>query len=244
MSIEELEAAGIITNVEFTNNIEITNYTCGGYEGNENAIRDVIIPSKINGKSVTKIDAYAFLALDSEEEIIENKLINSIVIPNSVTSIEESAFAYNELESVTIPKSVTAIEDYTFNGNNLESVNIPDSVTSIGEYAFAHNSLIDVVIPDNVTTIGKEAFYDCKSLETVRIGNSVTSIGEYAFMSCKSLTSIIIPKSVTSIGKNIFKEISGPVTINYTGTQDEWNSIQISVGLGTNYTMKYNYVIQ
>ena len=52
----------------------------------------LIIPSKINGKSVTIIGEDAF----------ENNALTSVTIPNSVTSIGQYAFAENALTSVTI----------------------------------------------------------------------------------------------------------------------------------------------
>ena len=58
----------------------------------------------------------------------------------SVTSINDSAFALNQLTSVTIPNSVTSINDSAFAFNQLTSVTIPNSVTSIELGAFALQS--------------------------------------------------------------------------------------------------------
>ena len=73
------------------------------------------------------------------------------------------------MESVVIPDSVTSIGDGAFSGcSSLASVVIPDSVTSIGVYAFLDcSSLESVVIPDSVTSIGSSAFQNCSSLESV-----------------------------------------------------------------------------
>ncbi len=62
----------------------------------------------------------------------------SYMIPNSVTSIEASAFSgCNRLTNVTIPNSVTSIEASAFSGcNRLTNVTIPNSVTSIPDVAF------------------------------------------------------------------------------------------------------------
>ena len=94
-----------------------------------------------------------------------------ITIPNSVTSIGGSAFAWC---------------------SGLTSVTIGNSVTSIGYYAFRDCSgLTSVTIPNSVTSIGGSAFADCSGLTSVTIGNSVTSIGEYAFAGCSGLTSVV-----------------------------------------------------
>ena len=129
--------------------------------------------------------------------------LQSITIPDSVTSIGYKAFYYcSSLQSVSIPKSVTSIGDDAFHDcSSLQSVTIPDSVKSIGRSVFrACISLQSVSIPKSVTSIGDSAFYYCPSLQSVTIPDSVTSIGDWAFNDCKSLQSVTIPDSVTSIG--------------------------------------------
>ena len=49
-------------------------------------------------------------------EGVKDKSINSVAIPNSVTSIGQAAFSYCSLTSVTIPSSVTSIGDSAFLG--------------------------------------------------------------------------------------------------------------------------------
>jgi hypothetical protein len=128
--------------------------------------------------------------------------IKSVTIPDSVTSIGESAFSSNQLTSVTIPDSVTSIGESAFSSNQLTSVTIPSAVTTIGDKSFAYNQLTNVTIPSAVTTIGDRAF-EYNQLTSVTIPDSVTSIGDYAF-EYNQLTSVMIPDSVTSIGSYAF----------------------------------------
>ena len=151
--------------------------------------------------------------------------LQSVTIPDSVTSIGDSAFSCcSSLQSVTIPDSVTSIGGRAFGEcsslqsvtipdsvtswcTSLQSVTIPDSVTSIDESAFSWcTSLQSVTIPDSVTSIDESAFSWCTSLQSVIIPDSVTSIGDRAFWGCTSLQSVIIPDSVTSIGNKAFSD--------------------------------------
>ena len=81
-------------------------------------------------------------------------------------------FDYSNLD-VTIPNSVTSIGDSAFMNNGLTGVTIPNSVTSIGDSAFSGNRLTSVTIPDSVTTIGGSAFSDNPRLERITIGANV-----------------------------------------------------------------------
>lgn len=96
-----------------------------GYVGTDTV---VVIPSKINGITVETIGHTAF----------RYSSVTSVTIPDSVTSIHDSAFAYcSSLTNISIPNSVTYIGFSAFNScTSLKSITLPVSVTSIGSYAF------------------------------------------------------------------------------------------------------------
>ena len=94
------------------------------------------------------------------------------------------------------------------------------------------------------------AFFECTSLTSITIPNSVTSIGDCAFGYSDNLTTVTIPVSLTTIGYGAFYS-SSIVTINYTGTQQQWSLIEMA-GWGNEnleyptengITINYNYVI-
>ena len=120
------------------------------------------------------------------------------------------------LQSISIPDSVTSIGDNTFSCCfHLQSINIPNSVTSIRDWAFSVcKSLQSIIIPNSVTSIGDYAFYNCSSLQSINIPDSVTSIGDYAFNRCESLQSINIPDNVISIGNFVFSRCSSLQSVN------------------------------
>jgi BspA type Leucine rich repeat region (6 copies) len=172
----------------YTGNSDGVTLTVTGYTGSNSAVD---IPLSINFQPVGAIGTSVFY---------NDSFINSVTIPDSVTSVGPGAFAATGLTNVTIPYGVTSIGIAAFYlCNGLTSVSIPGSVTNIGYSAFESTSLSSVCIPDAVTVIQLETFLACTNLTNVTIGNGVTTIQESAFAYCTSLTSITIPNNVTVI---------------------------------------------
>jgi hypothetical protein len=164
----------------------------------------------------------------------ELTLLNTIVIPNSVTSIGISAFdgCSGLTEVIWNARNVQDFQDNSsrpFSGCDrltdfvfgeevehipaylcreltlLNTIVIPNSVTSIGTNAFSFcRGLTKVSIPNSVKTIGNWAFYRCTGLTTVTIGNSVTTIEDGAFNGCTQMESVTIGEKVESIGESAF----------------------------------------
>lgn len=103
-------------------------------------------------ETVISIENKAFLACEE---------LTDIVIPSSVKAIGRRAFdgCTKLTGQLVIPASVTKIEDFTFSGCNLTGVIISSSVTSIGDWAFMGNPQIKTInIPSSVTFLGDAAF--------------------------------------------------------------------------------------
>ena len=196
-----------------------------------------LVVDRNNGKYDSRDNCNAIIETSTNELI---KGCKSTLIPNSVTSIGESAFAYcSGLTSVTIPNSVTSIGESAFAYcSGLTSVTIGNSVTTIGRGAFAGCSgLTSVTIGNSVTSIGEWAFAGCSGLTSVTIPNSVTSIGVVAFRGCSGLTSVTIPNSVTSIGEIAFSRCSGLTSVvvdKNNGTFDSRDNCNAIIETSTN----------
>jgi hypothetical protein len=171
-----------------TENLTITGYNKSVIDPLEDQI-----PPEILGKPVTAIGTGVFY---------EKGLISIIEIPDSVKSIGDRTFAYNQLEELYIPESIISIGINAFAYNQLTSVIIPDSVTTIGSGAFDYNRLTVVSIPKDVTNIRSFTFAH-NLLTEIEIKGDVISIGEDAFAN-NQLTEVAIPDNIVSIGNGAF----------------------------------------
>ena len=153
-----------------------------GYVGTDTV---VVIPSKINGTTVETIGHTAF----------RYSSVTSVTIPDSVTFISDSAFAY------------------CF---NLTNISIPNSVTSIGFSAFGGcTKLESITLPSSLRSISEALFSGCSQLTTIHIPVSVTSIENDAFDGCPSSMTVTYPGSKTQWDDNITKGSNNDVLENH-----------------------------
>ena len=233
----QMGATFTVTVAAATNTFDfnLTTGTITKYNGTDTV---VVIPSKINGVTVTTIGTDAFLGLN----------ITSVTIPDSVTEIGSNAFAdctnltsvnyKGDWSNLTIQSGNPAVQDavnaqlfdFEFTPDNTAvivirykgtaaDVTIPSCykgkpVTVIDPVAFYNNSAVtSVTIPDSVTAIPDYAFGYCSQLTNISIPNSVTFIGFSAFNSCTSLKSITLPSSLSTIQSYAFYNCENLKTI-------------------------------
>jgi len=131
-------------------------------------------------------------------------------IPESVTWIGESAFAYVDAPLV-ISAGVTYIGDHAFYAcYGLREVTIPESVSTLGANVFSYcENLTSVKIDANLTRIPEGSFYKCSNLTDVVLADCVQEIGggtykNGAFAYCR-LTSLKLPAGLKTIEEGAFK---------------------------------------
>ncbi len=163
---------------------ETDSYVITGYRGSATELN---IPASLNGKPVTQIANDAFRGYVK---------ITKVVLPDTVTSIGQSAFlGCTALTSFEAGK-ITAIPDAAFSGCT---------------------ALTDVKLPEGLTEIGYRAFSGCKALTAVSIPTTVEKIYHYAFADCTALTSFGV-KSDLSVYANAFSGCTALKTISTPAT--------------------------
>lgn len=84
----------------------------------------------------------------------------ALALPDTLTTIDESAFAYAGVNEMPIPGSVKKIGKNAFANSSLTSIKLMPGVEEIGDNAFNHAGATDIYLPHSLKQIGKNAF-DC-----------------------------------------------------------------------------------
>lgn len=196
LACESLEAVNIaegnpdyysVDGVVFDKNDQLIYYPAGKASG-----ETYTIPEGTSAIVEQSFYHYSVASSSSRYGYNDYATISGVVIPASVTTIEESAFELETLTSVTFADATAGAE----NANEL----------TIGASAFSASALTSVVLPARLTSIGTSAFNGCAELTSVTFSDdiSLTSIGNQAFSGCAKLTSVRIPASVETIGYGAF----------------------------------------
>lgn len=166
------------------------------------------IPTRINGKTVSGIEDFAFQYSNN---------FNTIVIPSTVEYIGFRAFDSSSVTSISIPSTVTEMNSYVFNNcDKLKTVTV--NAESISHNVFSNcDNLTSVTLGANVKYLSDEVFYNDSALSKVTIQGDLLKIGGDAFSYCSSLKSIDLGKKINSIGWNAFSH-SGLKTITVPST--------------------------
>jgi len=229
----------------------------------EEVTKDIVIPSYINKKPVTKIGLSAFDDNINIQSVFIPKTctyignmafsgctnLAEIKISDSVSFIGDRAFSYcTSLKTITLPKSTAYLSEYLFLGcTNLETVNLTESLLSISKGSFSGCiKLKNVKLPKALKSIGSRAFSSCSSLENIDIPDTLRSLGNLAFSDCTNLKSLIIPLNVENVGSYIFDGCSN-LTIYCVSLEkplnwdENWDKDSLSVSSSTVITVVWNY---
>ena len=167
----------------------------------------------------------------SDTDIIIPKYVNINDKYYKVTKLGEIIFQSSNIESVYIPNTITSIESHAFYlCKNLTSVTFEynSQLISIGEMAFGATGIMTFNLPDSVTTIEYRAFYNCSDLYDFKVGqqSKLKTIDSQVFSNCGSLINVSLPKTLTEIKTNGFYGCSNLINVYYNGTAGDWCKIK------------------
>ena len=159
-----------------------------------------------------------------------NGALESVVISNTVQSIEAAAFKdCSKLTTVSFAvgndQNDLVIEDGStssgvFGATGVRTINFPARLTYLGKYAFYKDELLTNVTfaqGSRLTEIAQYAFgFDVSGktsqLTSITLPDSLITIGNYAF-SKVGLTKLVIPANVETIGERAFQECPKLTTV-------------------------------
>ena len=140
-----------------------------------------LYPAAKTGSSYTTPDGLKTIGAYAFEE---NQRLRDVTITDGVETIERSAFQGAGVETVIMPDSVTSIGELAFyNSKSLSEITLSKNLKEIPDYIFYNcSSLSEVEIPASVKKIGTSILSGCESLEKVTIKSpELTSISSSAF---------------------------------------------------------------
>lgn len=207
------------------------------------------------GNGITRIGAFALNFWDVCH-------LNSIVLPNTLHEIGNSAFCDMEfLNGLNFPASLEVIDEYAFTNANIGSLVIPDSVKIIGYGAFQGAYITDITFGSGLVKLGGDAFsnrYGCTIFDnlkktTYQNGYYVASGDNPYYMfvgpTAQDVTSLEIHPNTVIIysraceGCLFLKEVLIPNSVKIVGEMAFYECVSLkNVSLGDNVISIAGYV--
>lgn len=159
--------------------------------------------SGLRSSAQAQLPSYSFVGM---------KNLESVVLPQTLTTIGTGAFSGSGIRSILVPDGVVAIADYAFlRCEGLESVELPASLEQLGLRTFANcTSLRRVVFaPGNsLDRLPAGVFEGSTSLQELNVDAlaQCTEIGPWSLAHCHSLTEVVIPSAVKTLGRGAMLE--------------------------------------
>ncbi|MGN1123492.1 MAG: leucine-rich repeat protein [Eubacterium sp.] len=121
-----------------------------------------------------------------EEFLAEyNKVIRTYVVPSTVTTVGQLAFAYSNITDLYLPEGVKRMESMAVFKNtvllNVFSYTTDKQITDVTYKAIPQMKTVYNSLPEGLEYIGSDCFYYCRGLDYMYLPASVSYIGHHAF---------------------------------------------------------------
>lgn len=172
-------------------------------DGTVYAPDSVKLPAKLES-----IGNFAFSAVVDTKTSEVKHGVKAVVFPETLKTIENTAFQNAPLTEVSLPDSVTSVGSGAFTNTekattHIEKVKLSKGMTAIPAGMFTNQKVKNVEIPEGIKTIGKRAFAGNR-VETLKLSGTVEKIDEYAFWN-NQIKELEIPGNVKTIGRYAFQ---------------------------------------
>ena len=188
----------------------------------------------LNNKKLTKINGLSYILNNSNygkelfkgctklvidafsEGIVTRNWVTSqlkknpetLVIPDSITKIEEDALRNITAKKVIFGKSIKRITTGALQSAEIDVVDLSnvESPLILEEGAFKHTLIKNIILPPTLVKMGEAVFAESTELVSVVMqGDSLRKIPDFAFDACTSLKKVVLPSSVLILGKKCFR---------------------------------------
>ena len=207
ISILQLSVGQMVANAQSSTGIYSVTVNTPGTFG------QVMLQTVDNWSDVVKLTISGHL--NAADMVYFSRMLNITKLDVSDTDITSigGCNGLSQLDSIVLPTTVTTIEDRAFSGCSSLSSFTLNNIESIGMYAFSEcNSLTGTISGDKVKIIGSYAFYGCNNIDSISFP-IIEEIGSSAFQANSKLSSAEI-SNVNYIGVSAFQFCSSLKSIN------------------------------
>lgn len=224
-------------------------WTVCGFSGTPEA-KKIVIPEEYLGCKITHIGADSFES---------NELLEEVILPSSVTTIDNSAFSNcTNLSKINLNNVVTIKANAFYGCSSLQKLSISGALKTLENTSFALTNIKEIklssknknfILKNNILYNAKKTnlLLVSKAIKSVTLPKTIKTIPQGAFYNCSSLSSITLPSKLQTIKENAFrrctklKKITIPASVNQIGARAFAECYNIKNFSVSSKNKKYSY---